>query len=665
MRAHSLSLHASARRGATAAPSRAKLHLAGCFALAGLGCGFLSLKLESVVEQFDTLAFLLSDSDGKLALLREAILLGGVGFALLAGLALLSWRLGVGGFGLALLGMAGSVAPLARSYLQGGKGLEESLIYRIRGLADIGWIGGLFLLFLAILPGLLLAPAGPLEKGLSRIAGGLQEAWIQAAPVIRRAVVFVLALGATLLVGRGVLGNFPNSSDEYSYLTQARIFASGRLWVPAPPHPEYFRARSFVMDAEQGRFFAKAFPGWAALLSVGVLEGMPGLVNPLLSAITLVLLGWLAARLVGERFELPALFLAGMTPFFLFNAASYFNHPLSLLLLTVFLVAVVQLEQGEGEGWAWLAGFMCGASLAVRPASAVLLTSPFLVYLAWNRIRRREWHGLAALFLPMGVFLALIGAYNQALMGSPWLTGYQAYDPGDIRAGFGAANFAVTGWWLLKLLLWTLPGSLAGLYFLLRGPRPVDWLRRQPLMALMFLALLLQVSGHLIFQNKGSNEYGPRYYYDGWVFLTLLAVAGWKRLLEEVGRGERRQRVRRGLVLGSACAAFLTLFLTLPLLFLHYRDKVDHNRDLYTRVEATGLSSALVILQTGSGRMPPGDLVRNPLDFRTGIVYARDLGQEARGQLEGLYPDRPILVYAYDPYLRRSRLARVNGEARP
>ena len=172
----------------------------------------------------------------------------------------------------------------------------------------------------------------------------------------------------------------------------------------------------------------------------------------------------------------------------------------------------------------------------------------------------------------------------------------------------------------MKLLLWTLPGSLAGLYLLARGRKLSGWLRQEPLLAIMALALTLQAGGHLIFQNKGRNEYGPRYYYDGWVFLALLMTAGWKRVLESQGRGKGHEWTRRGLVLGSAMAVALTLTLTIPLLAFHYRDKVDHNRDVYTSVAATGLPSALVFLETGSGRMPPGDLVRNPLDFRTGIV---------------------------------------------
>jgi dolichyl-phosphate-mannose-protein mannosyltransferase len=666
MRALAVSLLPGPGKGAARpAAGEGRFLLAGLFSLAGFFCGYLALKLESAVARFDTLSFLLADPEGRLVRIREGLLLTGAGLALLAILALVSWRLATGGLGLALLAVGGLAAPLSRSYLADQRGLEESLVYRVRGLADIGLVGGIFVLFLAMLPGILQAPPGAFESAIRRLASGASRAWGSLSPLARRSLVAGVALAAALALGKGPLRDFPNSSDESSYLTQARIFASGRLWVPSPPHPEFFRARSFVMDTEQGRFFAKAFPGWAALLSLGVLAGAPWLVNPLLSALTLVILGWLAVQLLGQEAELPTLGLMVVTPFFLFNAASYFNHPLTLLLLTLFLAAVVQMERGRGDRWPLAAGAAVGAAFTVRPASALLLTAPILLYLIWRAIQSHRWRSLVCLLLPMGVFIAFVGTYNRILYGSSWRTGYAAYDPGDIRAGFSGDNLAVTGWWILKLLLWTLPGSLAGLYFLARGRKLAEWFRQEPLLALMALGLLLQAGGHLVFQNKGSNEYGPRYYYDGWVFLALLMAAGWKRVLESHGRGKERDLTRRGLVLGGAMAAALTVTLTLPLLAFHYRDKVDHNRDVYTRVESTGLPAALVFLKTGSGRMPPGDLVRNPLDFRTGIVYARDLGQESRRQLIALYPDRPALVYAYDSHTRSSRLEPAESEETP
>jgi hypothetical protein len=635
--------------------ARGRHLLSAALALMGLSAGYLAMRLELVLGRFDTLSFLLAEPAGRTEGMKLAILGCGALLSLLAVATLISLRLAAGGAGAALLIVAALCGPLGRPLLSQDRGLEESLLYRLRGLADIGLVAGLFLLFLALLPAILALPPGRLERALQRAGSWARREWGRIAPARRRFLLAAAVFVVAVTLGQVVLQDFPNSSDENSYLTQARIFASGRLWIPAPPHPEFFRARSFVMDAENGRFFAKAFPGWAALLSVAVKLGAPSILNPLLAALTVALLGWLAARLLGDSGEAPALVLLAATPFFLFNAASYFNHPLTLLLITAFLAAVLRAEETGSASWAAAAAAAAGAALTVRPASAVLLTAPFLASLAWRFFGARRWGNLAALALPLAASAGLLALYNATLYGSAWRTGYQAYDPGDIRPGFGTDNLMVTGWWLVKLLLWVLPGSLAGLIFLRGSYGPGHTDRQRRLFFLMATALLMHALAHLIFQNKGSNEYGPRYYLDGFVYLVLLAVAGWQRFLA-AQHGAAAERARRGLALAAAAAVCLTFLLTLPLLSYHYRDKVRHNRDLYASMQATGLRSALVFLQTGSGRMPPGDLVRNPLDFRSGIVYARDLGQESRRQLQALYPDRPALVYSYDPFLRRSTL---------
>jgi len=189
--------------------------------------------------------------------------------------------------------------------------------------------------------------------------------------------------------------------------------------------------------------------------------------------------------------------------------------------------------------------------------------------------------------------------------------------------------------------------------------------REDPIPALCGVSLLLLAAGHLLFQNKGSNEYGPRYYYDGFTYLAVLMTAGWMRSPDVLSKRLPLQKAVRGAGLVLGCGAVLALLGSVPLAMAHYRDKVAHNRDLYAAVQRAGLSSALVFLETGSGRMPPGDLLRNPLDFRTGVVYARDLGPEADRKLAALYPDRPAVVYAYDPCARTSTLRPLTAEGAP
>ncbi len=634
--------------------------LASLLAACGAASGLIALRLEAVVGSYDSLAYLLQVSAAdRLALARALVMLAGGWLAVLAVVTLRSARMALA-LGGAALSLTGCLAfPVARALLAAPRGLEESLIYRLRGLTAAGLLGGAFLIFLSALPAMLAAPPRGWETKLSRRVGFLAGKFAAIPAPWRRIGIGALAFLAVVAVGIGILADFPNSSDENSYVTQARIFASGRLWVEAPPHPEFFRARSLVMDQVGGRFFAKAFPGWAALLSLGVRAGAAWIVNPILSALTLVLAAWAGGKMLGERGELGVTGMILVTPFFLFNSASYFNHPAALFCVTLFLAAVLKLEQGGGAPWALLAGAAAGYALALRPVSAVALTFPILAWIAWRWVRVRRWRLLFAAALPLLSSVAMLGLYNRLMFGSAWTTGYEAYDPADIRMRLGPDNLLITGWWLLKLLLWTIPGSLAGLYFLGRGRRPRDWFSEEPLPALMAASLLALGLGYLFLQNKGGNEYGPRYYYDGFTYLALLMTAGWMRAARALEGRFPAPAVRRAVSLALGFGVLLTVVGSNPLLMTHYRDKVAHNRDLYASLEKTGLHSALVFLETGSGRMPPGDLVRNPLDFRTGVIYARDLGIEADRRLAALYPDRPALVYAYDPFERRSTLRRL------
>jgi hypothetical protein len=658
--------HARVPGPATTTVPRLGPALAGTMAAGAVACGLVAWNLKSVLGRYDTLAYLLQEAhSGELAIVRFLLLITALALTALGTVALLDWRssLALSGGGLLLAGvMAG---PLARIYLAPEAGLDESLLYRLRGFSAIGVLGGSFLLFLSLIPMLLDRPASGLERSMAdRVRRGVR--FLQRGPAFRwRVPLAVLAFLLASGVGILVLQDFPNSSDENSYLTQAGIFATGRLWVDAPSQPDFFRARSFIMDEGSGRFFAKAFPGWAAILSLGVRAGIPWAVNPLLSALTLVLAGWAGGRLLRGHGELAVVAIVVATPFFLLNAASYYNHPATLLLVTLFLIAVIRLAEGAGVWWAFLAGLSIGAALWIRPASAITLALPFGIWLGSRWVRAGRWGLLAATAAPLFAAVAGLAAYNHQMFGSIWQSGYGAYDPGDIRPGMGADHLAITGWWILKLCFWLVPGTLAGLWFLISGRRWREWFRREPILVLMLISLASLMASYLVFQNKGGNEYGPRYYYDGMTYLAILMAAGWMRAPEALAGIIPAARVKRGAALALGFGACLTVAGSIPFLMFHYRDKVIHNRDLFTSMERSGRSSALVFLATGSGRMPPGDLVRNPLDFRSGVVFARDLGLEADRRLAALYPDREALVYTYDSRTRRSTLRPLDEEVRP
>ena len=137
---------------------------------------------------------------------------------------------------------------------------------------------------------------------------------------------------AGLLIGLGLAGAmaavwalraFPNSSDEYDYLFEARTFLASRLWNPAPPLPDLFAF--FGQSVYHGKWFGTYPPGWPLLLAAAMRLRLPAwLADPLLGGLLLVVLWKLAQRRDGALGGVVALALTALTPFFFFIAACYF-----------------------------------------------------------------------------------------------------------------------------------------------------------------------------------------------------------------------------------------------------------------------------------------------------------------------------------------------------
>src|SRR5262249_4831087 len=87
---------------------------------------------------------------------------------------------------------------------------------------------------------------------------------------------------------------FPLSGDDYSYLYQAKLFASGKLYAHDPLYnhalPFYDCLSTSLFRDHQGYRFSQYPPGWPALLAVGVKLGVTWLINPLLGALLIFLM---------------------------------------------------------------------------------------------------------------------------------------------------------------------------------------------------------------------------------------------------------------------------------------------------------------------------------------------------------------------------------------
>ncbi|MFZ0544452.1 MAG: glycosyltransferase family 39 protein [Candidatus Promineifilaceae bacterium] len=182
-------------------------------------------------------------------------------------------------------------------------------------------------------------------------------------------VAFVM-LGAAVFITIDALEQIPHVQDSVTFLFQAELLAKGRLFAPAPQLPEFFKQE--FLTVQNGRWFGQYPPGFALVLALGVLMKLPWLVNPLLSAVTVVLLYKLGALLFSRKVGLLAAVLALFSPYYLLMSGSFMVHPAELFWTVLFLLGWCYWLKGGRSLW-WLvgAGMALGMVLLTRQVTAV------------------------------------------------------------------------------------------------------------------------------------------------------------------------------------------------------------------------------------------------------------------------------------------------------
>ena len=494
--------------------------------------------------------------------------------------------------------------------------------------------------------------AGPLRAPPDRSRlSRLFARWTAAADRVHRRRTLAASVGAPLIVlalaaiNAFILLGFPNSGDEYVYLYQAQTLAAGRLWN-TPLLPAEVFAFNYIVD-EPGRAFGSFPVGWPLALAAALRLGVPaGMVNPMLGALTLGLVWRLGTRLYSPRAGVSAAALVAVSPFFLFTGASYFAHALCGALL----LGAACLAAREDRTAAWvplLAGLLVGWAVLTRYFTGVVCAIPIALWLlrpAAPRLRA------AALFVLGGLpWVLLLGWYNAQFSGSPWhlttrLATYALWFGDDFM--LRGADMLATH--VLRYLAWTPPALLvAYLVYLGAAPRT---LRR----GLLEWMPVLLAAGLYPFMERGGNQYGPRFYYEAFLFMTVF-VAGNLFAPARLDGRPRRDRMLFGLVAASAAA--------MPLVFVAHavlEQRVIRERtDPYTRVAEAGLNRALILIEgrVGTRRSMAGyDLTRNGIGDGGPVLYGLHATTAASCAAAARFPDRPAYVYRWSRADRRGEL---------
>lgn len=325
----------------------------------------------------------------------------------------------------------------------------------------------------------------------------------------------------------------PFTSDEMAQQFHARVIASGHLAAQAEPLREFFNTAP-VFD--RGAWFSQYPVGGPAVIALGVLVGAPWLVNPVLLAVTAVLLHRALARVADEFVARAAAILFVASPMVLVMAGSQMNHVATLAFATLALWAVLEWDVAATSmrqlQTAAVTGVALGLIALVRPLDAALVgacVAGFQALRAWSEPSR--WRSLVVQCVAGAVPVAVLLWANARTTGSPLLFGYEALNGAGHGLGFHVdptgdehtplRGLILTSGYLMRLSLylfeWPLPGVLviaAGLAAL-RQPT-----RRDVLLAALLASFLV---GYAAYWFDGFFA-GPRFLFTAVPAFVYFAV---------------------------------------------------------------------------------------------------------------------------------------------
>lgn len=404
-------------------------------------------------------------------------------------------------------------APLAlwSSRVPGAGEYDYLIFYRLLFFNDLAASA-------AMLGGLALAI---LLKPVRRTAAQLADA-ASARPMHTAGVSFILLAGCALLVYQ----RFPLAMDEYAPLLQARIFARGELTTQYPVElldhmvPPGFQGYFVLANPVTGQVASAYWPGLALLMTPFALIGAEWLLNPLLGALGLLLLGDLSARASGRPEARGWAMLAALaSPQYTVSAISFY----AMTGVLTFNLLFVWLLLRPGPKWALLAGIAGSFALAMHnPLPHALVAAACMLWLVFQPERRRDLLSITLGYLPLAVLLGL---------GWPLLTSELG-----MRAHGLATDLGFISGWMQKLrgmlvwpsmemlrmrsyaawktLVWAAPGLLV-IAFLVRP--------RTTVLRLLLAGFLVTYAFYFLVPFDQGHGWGFRYIHPAWGLLPVAA----------------------------------------------------------------------------------------------------------------------------------------------
>jgi hypothetical protein len=352
----------------------------------------------------------------------------------------------------------------------------------------------------------------------------------------RHSLAIAVGTGIVLCAGSLLIyENHPLSMDEYAQLFQSEIFAHGRLTgqfpIPLLDYllPSIFRNQFLVLSHPTGEVISGYWPSFALLLTPFTFLGISWACNPIISALTLVVIHRLALKLFhSEESAGLAVLLTAASPVFFANGISYYTMPAHLLANAVF--ALLLLEPTPRR--ALLAGVVGSVALTLHnPVPHLLFALPWILLTGTRPRGMRLLGWLLIGYAPLCVLLGL---------GWFWLFSSLSHANGASDGGLGAQAdtlqqiahiFSLPSATLVlariigiaKIWLWAVPGLI-----ILAAAGAWRW-RGNLVCRTLAASALLTLLGYFLVPVDQGHGWGYRYFHSAWVALPLLAAAAFSR----------------------------------------------------------------------------------------------------------------------------------------
>jgi hypothetical protein len=472
-----------------------------------------------------------------------------------------------------------------------------------------------------------------------------------------------------------VFKDFKITPDENTYLNQARIFAKGNLYGVAPQLPEFFEEPYLIH--KEGRLFSIFQPGWSLLLAPAVKLGLQQCMPPLAGAFVLLAMFFLANRVAGSGVARGCVLIMLLSPFFIFNTATYYAHIAELLWISLFMLSFVKAREENQSALYGISGICLGAAFITRYFD-LSFGVPFGLVLVWDAICRRQGSlkNIVLFVSPIFVFGASALLYQWLLTGDPLMAPYKVGvqqaryiyilreldDPYHIY-GFSnafspsmALARTVKKW--MSLNVWIFPFALVFLVPLFIRPRRWE--------ILFFLGCATLSLVYFPYFPTGGWEYGPRYYFPIFGCLSLLIARGMGALFSGIRKRWGEGRIFRALAYWLFFCMAINLCLCIAMgssLRLVVRGFSDLDRIIAERHIEEGVVFITVypdffahagIRDTSREEQLRKDipyyLIHNRADYGQPLLFVHSLGEKEDQRLRARFPGRTFYVFQANPF---------------